>query len=88
VEKEEKNLADEQAQFDEYKTIKILDPVQTFEKSYTIVLGGDTIDLIYPGPGHTSCNLVVYFRAQKIVHTGDLMFEGSCGCPKSNKYFL
>ena len=77
VEQEEKNLAVEQTQFEEMKAIKIVDPTQTFDKKYTITLGSDTIDLIYPGPGHTRCNSIVYFRNQKVVHTGDLLFEGS-----------
>ena len=41
----------------------------------TLQLGGKTIDLIHPGAGHTDGDLVVMFRDEGVLHTGDLMFN-------------
>jgi glyoxylase-like metal-dependent hydrolase (beta-lactamase superfamily II) len=42
----------------------------------TLELGGKTIRLIHPGRGHTDGDLVVLFVEDRVVHTGDLFFNG------------
>jgi glyoxylase-like metal-dependent hydrolase (beta-lactamase superfamily II) len=37
--------------------------------------GGETVRLLYFGPGHTSGDLVVVFEKAKVLHTGDLFFN-------------
>jgi cyclase len=50
-------------------------PTETFTDRMTLELGGKTIDLIHPGAGHTDGDLVVIFRDEGVLHTGDLMFN-------------
>jgi cyclase len=73
---EEKNLQKEKQRLEEMKQIKIIEPNITFNDKYTLILDKDTVDLMYPGPAHTTCNIVVYFRSQKVIHTGDVVFNG------------
>jgi glyoxylase-like metal-dependent hydrolase (beta-lactamase superfamily II) len=42
----------------------------------TLQLGEETIRLIHFGPAHTSGDTVVIFDKAKVVHTGDLFFNG------------
>lgn len=51
-------------------------PQKTFEKEMTLKLGEETIHLIHFGPGHTSGDTVLIFDKAKVVHTGDLFFNG------------
>lgn len=74
--KEEKLRKDE-AQLQEYKDTKFTIPTQTYEKEKTISFGGVTVQLIYPGGAHTNGNSLVYFPQLKVMHTGDLLFNGT-----------
>jgi cyclase len=77
VAQEEKSLSETKQRLEQVKQIKIIEPNITFEDKYSLVLGKDTVECIYPGPAHTMCNIVVYYKSQKILHTGDLFFNGS-----------
>jgi cyclase len=59
------------------KGMKTRLPDITFDRSLFINLGGETIHLIYPGPAHTDCNILVLFPRQKAVHMGDMFFHES-----------
>jgi|GEM_PF-203637 len=59
------------------RTITFRIPDITFEKGMLIRLGDEIIHLIYPGPAHTNCNLLVIFPKQKVLHTGDMFFHQS-----------
>jgi glyoxylase-like metal-dependent hydrolase (beta-lactamase superfamily II) len=48
----------------------------TYDRNLSIQLGGDNVELIHFGPGHTSGDTVVVFKTQKAIHTGDLFFNG------------
>ena len=48
-------------------------PNETFSDRRTLNVGGKTIELIHPGAGHTDGDLVVLFRDERVLHTGDLM---------------
>jgi len=50
-------------------------PNETFSDSMTLRVGGKTIELIHPGAGHTDGDLVVLFKDEGVIHTGDLMFN-------------
>lgn len=39
-------------------------------------LGGETIQILHFGNGHTSGDLVVVFKESKVIHAGDLFFNG------------
>jgi len=51
-------------------------PNQTFDDERTLQIGGKTIQLIHPGRGHTDGDLVALFVEDRVVHTGDLFFNG------------
>jgi len=51
-------------------------PTETFEDEQTIPIGGKTIRLVHPGRGHTDGDLVVLFVEDRVVHLGDLLFNG------------
>jgi len=52
-------------------------PNETFDGSHEIALGGKTIRALHLGRGHTSGDLVVLFVEDRVLHTGDLFFNGS-----------
>ena len=45
-------------------------PRDTFEDSLMIVMGADTIDVVYPGPAHSPDNVVVWFRSDRVLFSG------------------
>ena len=51
-------------------------PNETFEGSYEIALGGKTVRALQPGRGHTSGDLVALFVEDRVLHAGDLFFNG------------
>lgn len=51
-------------------------PNETFEDRHELRIGGKTIRLVHPGRGHTDGDLVVLFVEDRVVHTGDLFFNG------------
>ena len=50
-------------------------PGKTFKDKMTLLKGKDQIDLYYFGPGHTSGDAFVVFKALKTMHSGDI-FSG------------
>ncbi|MDA0823342.1 MAG: MBL fold metallo-hydrolase [Proteobacteria bacterium] len=50
-------------------------PNETFDDRTTLQLGGKTIELVHPGPGHTDGDLVVVFVDENVIHMGDLLFQ-------------
>jgi cyclase len=51
-------------------------PNQTFQNEHEMRIADKTIRLIHPGRGHTDGDLVVLFVEDKVLHTGDLFFNG------------
>ena len=51
-------------------------PNRTFTDEATIELGGKTVRLLHLGRGHTDGDLVVHFVEDRVIHTGDLFFNG------------
>ena len=51
-------------------------PNDTFGDSRDLNIGGKAIRLFHPGRGHTDGDLVVEFVADRVIHTGDLLFNG------------
>lgn len=51
-------------------------PNETFQGSREIPLGGKTIRVVHPGPGHTDGDLVALFVEDQTIHLGDLLFAG------------
>jgi cyclase len=53
-----------------------LDKARVWKKGMVIRLGGETVRLLYFGNAHTSGDLIVVFEESKVIHTGDLFFNG------------
>lgn len=51
-------------------------PDTTFDEKYTLTIGGKTVECLHLGRGHTDGDIVVRFVDERIVHTGDLFFNG------------
>jgi len=51
-------------------------PHETFTKDWTLEVGGQTVRAIYPGRGHTDGDLVVLFEEARVLHAGDLVWNG------------
>jgi cyclase len=50
-------------------------PDTTFEHEHTIPIGGKTVRLLHPGRGHTDGDLVALFVEDRVLHTGDLVWN-------------
>lgn len=50
-------------------------PTKTTRGNETMTFGGERIELVHVGPGHTDNDLIVYFPKQNVIHTGDLVFN-------------
>jgi glyoxylase-like metal-dependent hydrolase (beta-lactamase superfamily II) len=51
-------------------------PNETFRNEHELSVGDKTVRLIQPGRGHTDGDLVALFVEDKVLHTGDLFFNG------------
>jgi len=51
-------------------------PQKTYEKDMSLRVGDETVKLVYFGPAHTSGDTVVVFEKAKVIHAGDLFFQG------------
>lgn len=51
-------------------------PSETLKTVKEIQWGSETIRLIHLGPGHTGGDIVVVFTRARVIHTGDLFFNG------------
>ncbi len=51
-------------------------PNETFVDEQVLRLGDKTLRLLHPGRGHTDGDLVVLFVEDRVLHTGDLFFNG------------
>jgi glyoxylase-like metal-dependent hydrolase (beta-lactamase superfamily II) len=51
-------------------------PNVTFDESLDLEIGGKTIRLLHLGRGHTDGDLVVLFVEDRVLHLGDLFFNG------------
>ncbi|MBN2007714.1 MBL fold metallo-hydrolase [candidate division KSB1 bacterium] len=60
---------------DVYKASPLVAPTTTFPINQGMLLpfSGDTLEVFYPGPGHTVDNITVYFRNRKLLFGGCLL---------------
>ena len=49
-----------------------------FTDRMELYLGGQEVDIYFPGPAHTLGDAVVYFPQDHVIATGDLFLNGSC----------
>ena len=50
-------------------------PTKTFRNTFTLQAGGKTIELAYPGRGHTNGDIIVYLPKERVMFGGDLLFK-------------
>ena len=92
LEKAQKELERRKKQLDEYRGRRYRLPEVTFSDSMTIHIGGESVQLFYPGPGHTNGDIIIRFVNEKVIHVGDLLFnnkwvprlDGDAGCSVQN----
>ncbi|MDD2903995.1 MAG: MBL fold metallo-hydrolase [Syntrophales bacterium] len=53
---------------------KVVYPTLTFKERVTLYLGNNKVEVIYPGPSHTSGSVLVYVPQEKVLFTGDILF--------------
>jgi glyoxylase-like metal-dependent hydrolase (beta-lactamase superfamily II) len=51
-------------------------PAITFRENYTLRLGGQTLELIYPGPNHETGNIIIWAPGQKTLMLVDVIYPG------------
>ena len=51
-------------------------PTITFERDYTLSVGGQTIQLAYHGPNHSADNIFIYAPAQRTLMLIDVVYPG------------
>jgi cyclase len=52
-------------------------PGLTYEGRVRLWLGGQEVDVLHVAPGHTDGDSMVYFAREKVLHMGDLFFNGT-----------
>lgn len=50
-------------------------PTRTFEKRLSIIVGDKQVDLVDLGPAHTSSDTIAWLPQDRVVFTGDLLFN-------------
>jgi glyoxylase-like metal-dependent hydrolase (beta-lactamase superfamily II) len=65
--------------FSESPDPDIVPPDITFESTYSVELGGQSLDLFYFGPSHGTCLIMMIPRPHKIIYTVDLVTPRPAG---------
>ena len=60
----------------DYDPARAAPPGLTYDGSVRLWLGGQEVDVLHVAPGHTDGDSMVYFAGQKVLHMGDLFFNG------------
>ncbi len=55
---------------------KAAPPGLTYDGQVRLWLGGEEVDILHVAPGHTDGDSMVYVATQKVLHMGDLFFNG------------
>jgi glyoxylase-like metal-dependent hydrolase (beta-lactamase superfamily II) len=70
----------------EFSNITLTPPTTVFDTSLTVYVDANPVELLYLGPAHTRGDIAVYYPAEGVVFSGDLVFhlctpiiwEGTC----------
>ena len=67
--------------YDVYKENQFVAPDHLFniDEGMTLKIGDETIEIFYPGPGHTDDNIVVYFKNRNLLFGGCLIRSLNAG---------
>ncbi len=61
----------------DFKDVELAPPEQTFSGELTLTLGSREVRLIEVGPAHTRGDTLALLPAQRVLYTGDILFNGS-----------
>ncbi|MEL1251171.1 MBL fold metallo-hydrolase [Aurantiacibacter gilvus] len=59
----------------DFEGIVVTPPNQTFQKSLALDIGGKRVELTDLGPAHTASDTIVHIPEDRVVFTGDLLFN-------------
>jgi cyclase len=62
--------------FKDFDAAMAAPPDVTFDSRVTLWIGDKPVEVVHIAPGHTDGDSMVYFRSEKVLHVGDLMFNG------------
>jgi glyoxylase-like metal-dependent hydrolase (beta-lactamase superfamily II) len=77
LKQEEERLKELEAGLAQLKGLRFVYPSVTFQTKLSIYLGGQEIEVVHPGRAHTDGDALVRFSGLKVMHMGDLFFNGS-----------
>jgi glyoxylase-like metal-dependent hydrolase (beta-lactamase superfamily II) len=60
----------------DFRDIEIVPPTTIFDGELTLHVGDTEVRLIEVGPAHTRGDVIVHLPAQRVVFTGDILFNG------------
>ncbi len=75
LEKAEKEYAEDLAYVEDYNNIKFIKPTIEYSKSISLIIDGEIIEIKHLGRAHTFTDSIVYFPRQKVLCTGDVVFN-------------
>ncbi len=61
----------------DFSGIRVVPPTETFTGEMTLAVGAKEVRLIEVGPAHTRGDVVVYVPQDKVLYTGDMLFNGA-----------
>jgi glyoxylase-like metal-dependent hydrolase (beta-lactamase superfamily II) len=73
--REEERLKNAEARLALYRELRLVPPHILFTDKISLHLGGETVEIVFPGPAHTDDNAWVHFPGQKVIHMGDMVFH-------------
>jgi glyoxylase-like metal-dependent hydrolase (beta-lactamase superfamily II) len=59
-----------------FRGIRLVLPTRTFEGALTLQAGDRTVQLLEVGPAHTRGDLIVHLPAERVLFSGDVLFNG------------
>jgi glyoxylase-like metal-dependent hydrolase (beta-lactamase superfamily II) len=62
--------------FKDFNAATAAPPAITFDTRMTLWLADQPVEIVHIAPGHTDGDSMVYFPREKVLHVGDLMFNG------------
>jgi metallo-beta-lactamase class B len=71
------SLPENKRYYDFYKTFRFYEPTMKFDlnKEQVLTLGGEKVEIYFPGPTHTYDNTVVYIPGKKILFGGCMVLS-------------
>jgi glyoxylase-like metal-dependent hydrolase (beta-lactamase superfamily II) len=60
----------------EFSGIRVVPPTETFSGTLTLKVGDKEVRLVEVGPAHTRGDVLVYVPQDRVLYTGDMLFNG------------